>query len=305
MQRRSYQNASDVQLLQTFNAEARAATGGCGYIHPGDIPHRLFAGCKLYDPAEVLTIWEDHAGVAAWVLVGPRHRAYDAQIRPDLRGGAFEREVIVYADHRMAELMRRYGIESEQMFGDAARCDTIRTRLLKELGWTQDGDPPYVINQRSLDNLPELIIPNGYEIRPVEGVHEAAVLAELHSACFGSAWTPEQYHTLMQTPGYCAEREYVAVAADGSLAGFTETWRDPLNRTGLLEPVGTHPDHRRRGLGKALVLYAMHTMASEGMTTAEVANSGDNEASRALYAACGFKPWQFLEGYVKPVPPAQ
>ena len=303
MNRRSYQNAADVQLLQTFTSEARAATDGCGYIHPGDIPHRLFSGNKLYDPAEVLTIWEDEAGVAAWVLIGPRHRAYDAQIRPDLRGGAFEREVLAYADDCTAELMRCHGIEGDQMFGDAARCDTVRSDLLKELGWTLDGDPPYVVNQRSLHNLPELIIPEGYAIRPVEGLHEAEALAEIHSACFGSTWTPVQYHTLMQTPGYDAEREYVAVAPDGALAAFTETWRDSLNRTGLLEPVGTHPDHRRKGLGRAIVLYALHTMASEGMTTAEVANSGDNEASRALYAACGFKPWQFLEGYVKPIDP--
>ena len=202
MKRRPYQNSSDVQLLQTFTSEARAQTGGCGYVHPGDIPHRLFAGCKLYDPAEVLTIWEDDTGVAAWVLVGPRHRAYDAQIRPDLRGGAFEREVLVYADARTAELMRRYGIESDQMLGDASRCDTIRAGLLKELGWTPDGEPPYVVNQRSLIPLPELIIPDGYTIRSVEGLHEAAVLAELHAACFGSTWTPELYHTLMQTPGY-------------------------------------------------------------------------------------------------------
>jgi len=300
MKHRSYENASDVQLLQDFTARARAVTGGCGYVHPGDIPHRLFSGNRLYDPSEVLCIWEDKEGVAAWVLIGPRHRAYDAQVRPDLRGGPFEREVLLYADKRMAELMRRHGIEGDQMLGDAARCDTIRSGFLKELGWTPDGDPPYVVNQRSLDVLPDLIIPEGYTIRPVAGLHEATALAALHSACFATAWTPESYRTLMQTPGYAREREYVVEAADGALAAFTETWRDPLNRTGLLEPVGTHPDHRRRGLAKALVLYALHAMASEGMETAEAANSGANDASRDLYRACGFEPWQLLDGYVKP-----
>jgi len=46
---------SDVALLQAFNATAIAETAGCGYVHPGDIPHRLFNGNKLFDPSEVLT----------------------------------------------------------------------------------------------------------------------------------------------------------------------------------------------------------------------------------------------------------
>lgn len=82
---------------------------------------------------------------------------------------------------------------------------------------------------------------------------------------------------------------------------FTVSWHDALNRIGLLEPVGTHPDHRRIGLGKALVLHAMHQMKAAGMTHATVANAGTNAASRALYKACGFVPWHFLDGFTKPV----
>ncbi|MFC2077326.1 GNAT family N-acetyltransferase [Candidatus Bipolaricaulota bacterium] len=72
--------------------------------------------------------------------------------------------------------------------------------------------------------------------------------------------------------------------------------------TGLLEPVGTHTHHRRRGLGKAVVLHAMHQMKAAGMTHATVANAGTNEASRELYEACGFTPWHLIDDYVKPVP---
>ncbi|MBN1859740.1 hypothetical protein JW848_11150 [Candidatus Bipolaricaulota bacterium] len=57
--------------------------------------------------------------MAAWVLLGPRHKGYDAQVRPDLRGGAFEREVLQYADERTVELMRRHGIEGDRLLGDA------------------------------------------------------------------------------------------------------------------------------------------------------------------------------------------
>jgi RimJ/RimL family protein N-acetyltransferase len=36
-----------------------------------------------------------------------------------------------------------------------------------------------------------------------------------------------------------------------------------------------------------------------GMTHATVANSGTNEASRALYEACGFTPWHVIGDYTK------
>ncbi|NQV04991.1 GNAT family N-acetyltransferase [bacterium] len=302
MRRRTYEGETDVGLLQAFNAAAIAATGGCGYVHPGDIPHRLFNGNKLFEPAEVMTVWEDRVGVAAWVLVGPRHRSYDAQVRPDMRGGVFEREVLEYADTRTAELMRLHGIESNQMLGDAFRCDLTRIGLLAEMGWESDGEPPYVINRARIADLAPPMIPDGYSIRPVAGVEEAAAVADLHSAAFpGAGWTPELYRQVMESPGYDPGRELVAEAADGELAAFAVTWYDNLNRTGLLEAVGTHRDHQQRGLGKAVVRFAARHMADAGMEFVIVANEGSNAASEALYRSAGFKPWHLLDGYVKAI----
>lgn len=63
------QTTHDVALLQAFTGAAIAETGGCGHVHPGDIPHRLFNGNKAYRPEQVLSIWEDNGGVAGWALV--------------------------------------------------------------------------------------------------------------------------------------------------------------------------------------------------------------------------------------------
>jgi len=156
-----------------------------------------------------------------------------------------------------------------------------------------------VVNRVPLVDLADPAVPNGYAIRAVSGLDEAAALAEVHAASFGSTWTAEMYRKVMQSPGYAAEREFIVEATAGTFAAFTVTWHDRMNRTGLLEPVGTHPDHRRRGLGKALVLFAMRKMAAEGMEWAIVTNEGTNEASRALYRACGFRPWHLLDEFVK------
>jgi GNAT superfamily N-acetyltransferase len=302
MKRRTYTGEADLKVLQDFNARAIAVTDHCGYLHPGDIPHHIYNGNKYYDPAELLTIWDDDQGVAAWLLVGPRHKSYDAQVRPDLRRGHFERAVLEYADDRTVELMQRYGIAGDCIYAGAFRGDTARVELLAALGWEPDSKLPYVLNRTEVNAIDVPALPEGYSFRSARGIEDAATLAEVHKASFGMDWTPELYRYVMESPGYAPERELVIQAADGTFAAFTIIWYDHLNRTGLFEPVGTHKDHRRRGFGRAILMYGMQQMADAGMEFATVAHFGDNEAARGLYQACGFKPWHMLDGYVKQIP---
>ena len=165
-----------------------------------------------------------------------------------------------------------------------------------------DGDPPYVINRALIADLAEPVIPAGYRIRPVAGVEEAGAVSEVHAAAFpGAGWTHELYRHVMESPGYDPGRELVAETADGAFAAFAVTWYDHLNRTGLLEAVGTHPEHRQRGLGRAVVTFAAHHMAAAGMEYAIVANFTSNAASEALYRSAGFEPWHVLDSYVKTI----
>ena len=299
MIKRTYNGAADLKLLQDFNAAAIAVTDHCGYLHPGDIPHHLYNGNKHYDPAETMTIWQDEQGVAGWLMVGPRHKSYDAQIRPDLRGHDFERAVLEYADERTIELMRRYDISGDCLYGDAFRGDTARIELLTALGWEAENELPYVLNRSKIKAVALPALPAGYSFQSARGIEDAAALAEVHNAAFQSGWTPELYRTVMESPGYGPERELVIQGPDGTYVAFCVTWYDQLNRTGLFEPVGTHQEHRRRGFGRAIMLYGMQQMAAAGMALATVAHFEQNEAARGLYQACGFKPWHMLDGYVK------
>lgn len=301
MKRRTYTGAADLTLLQEFNAAAIAVTDHCGYLHPGDIPHHIYSGNKLYDPTDLMTIWEDSQGVAAWLLVDVGHKSYDAQVRPDLRGGAFERDLLQHADARTVELMRIHGVKGDCIYGDAFRGDTARSELLTALGWKADHGLPYVLNRTPINAVVVPLLPDGFSFASAQGVDDAAALATVHNAAFRANWTPALYRKFMESPGYAPERELLIRAPDGAYVAFTIIWYDPLNRTGLFEPVGVHKEHRRRGLGRALMRYAMQQMAAAGMDYATVAHFGDNEAARGLYQACGFKPWHLLDSYVKHV----
>jgi mycothiol synthase len=300
MIRRTYSGEADLKLLQDFNAAALAITDHCGYLHPGDIPHHIYNGNKRYDPVELMTIWEDDQGMAAWLLADPSFKCFDAQVRPALREGSLERDVLERAYNRTTELMRQHQIASDYVYADAFQGDTARSEFLVALGWEPDNESSYVLNRIEIDAIDVPALPEGFSFRLAQGIEDAAALAAVHNAAFNPTnWTPELYRKVMQSPGYAPERELVIQAPDGTFVAFAVTWYDHLNRTGLFEPVGRHREYQCRGFGRAIMLYGLQQMAAAGMKFASVAHFGDNEAARGLYQACGFKPWHLLDGYKK------
>lgn len=93
----------------------------------------------------------------------------------------------------------------------------------------------------------------------------------------------------MRSPVYNPNLDIVAVTADGQIGAFCIVWMDSVNRVGLFEPVGTHPDFQRKGLGTAVMLEGLRKMAENGMNQAIVSTFEDNEAAIKLYESVGFQ----------------
>jgi predicted N-acetyltransferase YhbS len=64
-----------------------------------------------------------------------------------------------------------------------------------------------------------------------------------------------------------------------------------VNRSALLEPVGTDAGHTRRGFGAAVSLACLHAMREAGATLAVVCPRGDQAypVPRVLYHRLGFR----------------
>ena len=304
MKHRGYRGPEDVGRLQRFNAEAIAARGMAGHLHVGDIPHRLFNGLRFDGVADHLHIWEDADGeIAAWGAVYPRMAAFDLQVAPELRDAEPEAELALLAFLEAETRQRAVGsttkIETEGFADDAARIAS-----LEALGW-QRGNEPYTLTRRSLDVLPPVELPAGFLVRAVTGTEDVGRLVEVHSASFGSQWTETLYRNVMESPGYSPERELVVVAPSGEFAAFAVTWFDTLNGSGLFEPVGTHEDYRRMGLGRAILAAGMQRMRRAGLHTAMVMYSDANESSGPLYRSVGFEPTWTIHDYSKPIDPTE
>src|SRR6201999_2422809 len=119
---------------------------------------------------------------------------------------------------------------------------------------------------------------------------EAAVQAHL-DAWAPSTYTAESYEGVRRTATYRGDLHILVEAPDATMASSTIMWLDEANRTAEFEPVGTHPDYRRLGLARAMLLHGMRLARAAGATHATVACLGarGRSAARELYYGVGFR----------------
>ena len=132
-------------------------------------------------------------------------------------------------------------------------------------------------------------LPDGYRLRNVAGDVDLERRVDVHRAAFHpSKVTVPGYRHLRTLPPYREELDLVVEAPDRSFAAYALVWLDEENGVGELEPVGTHPEHQRLGLGKAVCLEACRRLRDAGADTAVVYSVHGYHAGR-LYASAGFE----------------
>lgn len=150
--------------------------------------------------------------------------------------------------------------------------------------WTQ-------LNERDLADVAQPVLPDGFRfVTAAEAGPAAAVQAHV-DAWAPSTYTAEAYQGVRETTAYRGDLHVLVEAPDGTMAASTIMWLDPVNATVEFEPVGTHPDYRRRGLARAMMLHAMRLARAAGATHATVACLGapGHPAARGLYYGVGFR----------------
>ena len=111
----------------------------------------------------------------------------------------------------------------------------------------------------------------GYSLRATrpDELQDRERIADLLNVAFGRTFhTAEEYGAFTRTaPSFAADLDLVAVAPDGSFASYVGIAYDGANRRGIVEPVCTHPDHRRNGLARALIREGLTRLEARGVST--------------------------------------
>jgi mycothiol synthase len=232
-------------------------------------------------------LWETREGR----LVGAAHHEGGLgyaflELHPDYRH--LEAEMIAWAEDHLAKTSDSGQRELAFFVYD---YDSPRRSLLLDRGYEQRWSG--VARRMRLNTrrpIPTPEIADGYTMRTTEPTPgDAQCIADLLNAAFNRTFhhAGELTNFYAQSPSFRHDLDFVAVAPDGSFAAYAGLTLEDVNNYAVFEPVCTHPDHRRKGLARALMLAGLHRLRALGVADVYV-GTGDQVAANKLYDGIGF-----------------
>jgi len=165
----------------------------------------------------------------------------------------------------------------------------------------------------TLDDIPELELPDGVEVRPVQPEQMREIVAAYHE-CFRGEWDFEEidegvYAWLIDDPRRDESLWQVAWAGD-TIVGQVKPYIDEDENTehghlrGYAEYISTHREWRNQGIAGALLARSLQVLKDRGMTEAMLGVDTNNPGGAfQLYTKLGFELESYEAVYTKPLHP--
>jgi ribosomal protein S18 acetylase RimI-like enzyme len=183
--------------------------------------------------------------------------------------------------------------EARFSIGIVSEQDTERIDELTRLGFVQRDEPWPVFERPTTGGVPAASLPSELTLRTVRGENEHELRAAAARRAFASTMDVDthnaRYLRFMRSPAYVAEHDVVAVVDTGRIASFAVYWPDDELSLAQFEPVGTDPDFQGRGIGRAVIAFALERLAQDGIERARVMTNASNTNAIRFYEACGFE----------------
>lgn len=263
----------------------------------------LTASLREEDPALDWRLWhaEDNELVAfARVRLTNANNVVEGRcwlyIHPSRRAQGLEDVMIAWVAVRVQQAAQSQGIAQYRLMTGVRSDQQDRLGVLAR----HDFQPIryFFTMRRSLaEPLPTPNIPAGFVIRPVDAGQDIPAYVALGNAAFAEHWnhhdeTVAGMQALMGEPGYRTDLDLLAIAPDGTLVGFcTCTLEDIFVQqgAGFVLGLGTHPQFRGRGLGRALLLAGLQRLRALGLQSAAISVDAQNPTGAVkLYESVGF-----------------
>jgi mycothiol synthase len=297
IQARPYRDSQDLVDMRQLVMVGSQANISASYMHPGCLDWATHFPPDEQANRHNLRLWErvdeDQPALEAWAIYLQREGSFDLFVHPALYGTPAHEimmnEYLAWAEARAREA----GLKLLWPFW-AMDYDKVLDRLMKAHGFDViKVDPAPPLFERTLDELPAIDLPEGFTVQGVRNLDDGRLRAHVTYAAFqpDDGWDAywAKYVQFIGSAVYDGERDLFVRSPDGQGASACTIWFDPVNAVGLFEPVGTHPDFQRKGLGKAVMAEGLRRMKAAGMHRAVVGFDPANAAARALYTSLGFR----------------
>jgi len=299
-----YAGTADLQAMIDLLLAVRPAAHLADYPGVGDLRELL----ELPESRVNTRLWHDARGqLAAFAIVDLSRDNMLFEVAPHAFGGEIEAQMIAWSVERLRDAEHESG---EPVTLDTCCRDdnTARTALLERHGFVPQVSRTLRMMRPLDEPIPAPRLPSGFSVRHVAGEREVEAYVALHRAAFGTENMTVDYRlAIMRAPDYDPELDLIAIAPDGTWAGFCvcQINREENARTGRNEgwtdPVGTHPEFRQRGLARALLLTGLSLLKQRGVDAALLGTSSANVVMQRAAESVGFRPLSTIVWFSKPI----
>jgi mycothiol synthase len=271
------------------------------------------------DPTRDVVLVEAAGGLVALMSVQRQVRddlpVYDVwgKVVPAMRRRGIGRWLLDWGLGRAAERAEGEDPDGSVLVGAHVEEQETGARILYE----QAGFVPvrqfFLMQRTDLDGIPDVALPEGLEIRPVQPDQHRTIF-DAENEAFRDHWGYHEHgeEAFRQTFGQAeTNTDLWVVAWEGDqVAGVVENWIWPEEnerlgvRRGWLERISVRRPWRRRGLGRALTAAALTRLREAGMDEAMLGVDAANPTGAlGLYERLGFEVARRSAAYQRPLRP--
>lgn len=249
-----------------------------------------------------------------WVqeITGTRLYRHFAHLLPEWRKGNLRRAMLRYNERRLRKIAADHPGTAPRFFeAFASDGEEQWATLLEEEGYS-GVRYSFTMVRPNLENIPDLPLPEGLEVRPVEPEHIPLIWAASKEA-FRDHWgfSEEEWDREMEAwPELPTFQPHLwQVAWDGDqVAGLVQNFVDEAEnaecgrKRGYTEGICVRRPWRRRGLARALIARSFRLLKELGMEEAGLGVDADNPTGALqLYISMGFQIVKRYTTYRKPL----
>lgn len=238
-----------------------------------------------------IRIWEDDGKIVA---VGSTDYGFGVYIDMDPEYYHLTNEMIDWAEtiewNEDDDIIIKDGKQDVNIW--TTESNEFRNECLTKKGYKKPTTPIY-LNIRDLDKeIEDSSLPEGYKIRSMSEDIDLLKRYEISRKGFipEDQYVPEiseTFYARLKNPMYKKDLDIVTEYEDGTLASCCILWYDEITKTGIFEPVATHPKHRRKGLAKAMLIEGSKRLKALGGKAIYVDCFGDER--KTFYNSAGFE----------------
>jgi mycothiol synthase len=221
-----------------------------------------------------------------------------ADLVPEWRGKGIRNAMLTYSEQRLKEAAKKHPTDVPRYFqSTAVDSEEDWITVLTEEGYSvfRYG---FHMKRSNLENVPDLPLPEGVEVRPAKPEHYKAIIGAWNEACKDMRgqipMSDENFKALQESPIFNPSLWQIAWHNNevvGTVLNFINERENSLynRKRGYVEAVSVQRSWRGKGIAKALIARSLKLYKEQKMNEAALGVDAENPSGALrLYQEMGF-----------------